>query len=1014
MRDMVPDGGPANDATAQTLNYALGNLGGRQKSWMQANPSPADLSQLTQTPLPFEVRRRGRPRKIPVPVPPQSFLTAPADPPPELHPPSNSTSPQLANILTRHDINNAATAVIELPSPTPSEENMATAPAPASRGDDAAANFDFVDLSAEEARYASDIPLETSFMDSVRSSGSGLKRPSDQVGPQTQKRSRGEGHEPEGQAPLEQSVAGRPIALTTQQPQYPTFPRRSSTQHDLGSRPQLAHSQVRSPSLGTPSNNAQMQPPQTRHSMQNPSMSTTPPQPQAPFTSSCALTGSAQDAQPAWYTPAKCLHVLDTFQLSHPEASKRDGRRIGVLREAAGNSDWPYLLMHQLYCLLDYNPTSLPFSLQSQPGLMHASRVMQDVLDTNIALSPAVLDLFCNFPYPLHEIQAKWPSALEYHVRSFASFVEHAHNYDKLKLTCERRRFPPVVSELALHLRLASKTFQRLLFTAVLRCIWQGVPRSNHNLQAQYRYETRATDIFYQNQIDYYHRITLPGAQPHSDIDLQCWGRQLRAVVVEFEVQFQNQSNSASAQYAGVPLYPHQYSAPAQQFLTNSSEHDMSARGHRVPQPHSVPHPVQQTRGRGRPPAQSVPAHVLPSQLGPRLQQTQQPQPVQRPQQGHLSQAPAPLLPPRGRTLAQQRTPNPARFSLHQAHLRSPILKARSMESPLYHYVQGFFRAPARLSNAGQAVEKWTFHVTPEMIQCMAALHNSAPGAPDMRIADALSKTFRLRCIKWPAKELPTESAWAIADTSWIPYSYFSLNGTSLQQRKKIHNGKDLPIDITGLLRLGDNVLEVTVMAQTNDIAHLEYLVAIECLGVVSQDIIERRCLEERCIPPDKVIDAIKQKLAGNNDEDVAMVDANLSVNLFDPFSASAPCDIPVRSEACAHNDCFDLDTFLTTRTRKGGASLPDLWRCPICNADARPHLLIVDGFIQLVKAELERYGHAKTRTIIVRQDGSWIRKPEVRDPNGVSDRGASTEPPTPTIKKRAVPVGAEVIDLSD
>jgi hypothetical protein len=64
--------------------------------------------------------------------------------------------------------------------------------------------------------------------------------------------------------------------------------------------------------------------------------------------------------------------------------------------------------------------------------------------------------------------------------------------------------------------------------------------------------------------------------------------------------------------------------------------------------------------------------------------------------------------------------------------------------------------------------------------------------------------------------------------------------------------------------------------------------------------------------------------------------------------------------------------------------------------------------------SRLEAQGLARTRAIVVQQDGSWKPKVEVRDPNGVSDRGMSDEPPTPVITKRSVPPHAEVIDLSD
>jgi hypothetical protein len=333
----------------------------------------------------------------------------------------------------------------------------------------------------------------------------------------------------------------------------------------------------------------------------------------------------------------------------------------------------------------------------------------------------------------------------------------------------------------------------------------------------------------------------------------------------------------------------------------------------------------------------------------------------------------------------------------------------------LYCYVQGYIKSPARLTNAHQAVVRWPFTPDEDVADNIAPAIEGVPGHVDRRLVDSDSKTVRLRCIKWPAAQPPDTHVWAVTDTSWIPYSYFTLNGNSLHQRKKIHNGKDLPIDITGLLKRGENVLEMTVMTEKKDNSYQNYLVAVEMLGVASRDALRQRCLTESRLPPEQVVEAIRRKLGGSIDDDeVAIVESNLTINLFDPFSASKICDIPVRSRACLHNDCFDLDTFLDTRGRKGDVSVPDSWRCPICNADARPNHLIVDGFLQEVKEQLDALNMSKTRAIIVQQDGSWSPKPEVRDPNGVSDRGVSDDPPTPTTARALLPAHVEVIDLSD
>jgi hypothetical protein len=832
---------------------------------------------------------------------------------------------------------------------------------------------------------------------------------------------------------------------TFAQPTYPEYPRRPSIPQGHVDSPQL---QSRSPSLGQ----GHMPSPQLWQGTHMHSTAISSPQLQAPFGAAGALPGVTDPArysipadnsgnfdavlfpmtpfvnlQPTWYTRKECLNVLKTFQASCAVSPDhlRDGRRINVLRDAIDKQDWQYLVMHQYYCMFTFTPDLFPSDLRRLPGLPQALTILQDVLDLNEKLSLAVLSFFSNFPYSLDRIREKWPTGFYEQTQMFCSFVEHAPRYDQLKLTCETRRFPPVAWELAHYLGLGSATFQRLLFTACLRSIWRGVQSNTQ----QSLYEARAISIFQQTQASYSQRLAELGARRYSDpeelegnrSDLNHWGLQLKQLVAEYEAVMRTQGHFVATPSA---MLPH-----AQQQQT----HQAQTVFHTTPQPLTALATTQQAMPRGRPRTgnqASAASRVLPPQQQqqprtsqyhtPRLQQQQRQQPQNRGRQPRQPRQPVPLLPVSGWVQPQQRQPNPARFSLHQAHLRSPVLKAQSPASPLYHFMQGFFKPPARLLTAHKSVEKWSFTVNAEMARCIPAIALNAAGGADRIAVDAQSQTIRIRCIKWPGTEPPNEHVWATTDTSWIPYSYFTFNGTSLQQRRKVHHGKDLPIDVTGLVKEGENILEMSVNAQTTDTFYENFLVAIEYLGVISQVSLKKR-LEQNRLTAQQVLADIQRKLNGNSEDDeVAIVESNLNITLFDPFSASKICDIPVRSRACLHNDCFDLDTFLETRRRKGDASVPDQWRCPICNVDARPQYLVVDGFLEEVKKVLDAQGRSNTRAIIVHQDGSWKLKAEVRDPNGVSDHGASEPPPTPVVANAAVPARssipahAEIIDLSD
>jgi hypothetical protein len=1044
---------PPEEATAQTLNYALGNLGGRQKSWMVPSNAPASPpiapAELTTNPLPFTVRGRGRPRKYPVAPsslpqrPPQPHTTVEPNLPPRLTvepqserlPSSNSTSPQLANVVARQSgPSYGPSAVTVFPSPTPSEENTGNATALLT-GEDftTPTNLDFLGIDSANTNYTPDTSVETVFMDSVRREVATSKRPSEEQALHVEKRSRVE-HLGQERPVSRASTTGAPSPTVAAFHRHEP-PRRASGQQSQTGSPMLGQIHSRNSSSGLVSN-AQSASPQIAQSMQfqGPQASGTPPQPQgtfAPHTSAGApnhhsyampmQTGHASVHQrvpsaqrPAtpmqtWYTMPECLGVLDKFQAETPLSADhpRDGRRLAVLRDATEHMDWPYLTMHQFYCMLSWCPAALPENLRQLPNLNQALRVMHDVLDSNETLSPGVLHFFSNYPYTLNAIGTRWPATSWQQSQLFLNFVNHSPNYDQLKQICERRRCPPLARELALDLRIPSTTFQRLLFTAFLRCIWRAVPQNSK----QARFEADAVAIFKQNQQDYYQRQAV-GVQPQyaaqeREREFQFWGSKLKGLVEGFEATLRAQNTSlanhhiAVSQQPPVPAYPYLYPQQPQAENLVALPVEMAPRQNRAVNPHSAQAAIQQSRGAGRPPTRSV---VRPTQAMPQQVPSARQQPP-----GCKS-----LLPPAGWTQPQQRIPNPARFSLHQAHLQSPLLRAISITSPLYTFHEGYITPPTRLTGPGRVIEKWTFTLSHGEMQTIPQTVSISKGAPGQRNVDERSKIGRLRSVKWPGSMKLDEHAWATADTSWIPHSYFTLNSTPLHQRKKVHNGKDLPIDITEMLKEGENVLEVAVMAPAGNTAHLNYFVAVEAIGVSTHHSIKKHCLEQSHMPAEQVLESIKSKLSGNGDDDeISIVESSLTIGLYDPFSQAKFCDIPVRSRACPHNDCFDLETFLTSRARKGDASVADQWKCPICNSDARPHMLLVDGFLEDVTKQLEAQGLSRTRYIIVHQDGSWKPKAEVRE--GVSD-----DPPTPVVGRpsvpgrSSVPADAEVIDLSE
>jgi len=729
---------------------------------------------------------------------------------------------------------------------------------------------------------------------------------------------------------------------------------------------------------------------------------TAPPNAHTPSATHVSSTPALASAA-AWYTAQDCWEAIHGFERAYAASPDhpRDTRRMAVVKDAVRHQDWAYLTLHQYYCLLSYDQAAAPVALRTQPKLPQAVKLLQDVLGNNNQLSPLYLSFFAAFPAPIGVLSTRWPSMFQQQGFQFLLFVTHAPDHDMLRLTCHQHLHPPLSLELGLHYKITSPLFQRLLFTSCLRWICQTLPQS----PLHQSYEAQALAIFDQSRTAFAQRKRAFGPLQSHDLlqELNYYGRQLKKLLENHKAIIQNNHLAATPWPSQVPMLRSQPHDPYQLSTlrlpsNNGPGEDCLA----------VPRDMQQPRARGQPPnrlvshANSAPSlHHRPPHQGSAVAQ-----PPFTPLQAQEPSWPgAPLLPPRGWVQPQQRVPHPARFSLHQAHLRSPTLRAHVPISPLYCFQQGYLLSPSRLPEAVTGIETLSFTLTATQLETIPR-HNTAESGHCTRSITEQSKIIRLRCIQWLTGSMPNEKDWAAADTAWIPYSYFTFNNTSLQQRRKVHYGKDQPIDLTPLVRQGSNTVQVTIMSPTTENLHLNYLVAVEVLGFKSHDAITHTCLSSRRIPASAVLNTIKQKLSTdyhNDEEDLAIVASNLTIKLFDPISASSMCAIPVRSRHCPHHDCFDLHTFLTTRPRKGDASAPDAWRCPICNADARPSQLVVDGFLEKVMSELQQKGLGDTRAIVVRADGVWTPKTETRE--GVGD---DTPPP------ESLWADKEIIDLSD
>lgn len=397
-----------------------------------------------------------------------------------------------------------------------------------------------------------------------------------------------------------------------------------------------------------------------------------------------------------------------------------------------------------------------------------------------------------------------------------------------------------------------------------------------------------------------------------------------------------------------------------------------------------------------------------------------------------------PLIPPHGFVHPVLGPPNPDLTALHQAHLRSPYLQVpqssiiSSQDTQRIRYYQSVarFALGPSVIPVEQTLFKERFEISSTDFAKIAATAATKKDSLAVRDASVGSLQYRLRFsrLKNNVSEI-SEAEWTTSETTWPESIFLEINKTPLEIRRKNLHGKDLAVDITQHVTIGQNDLRVAVV-RIGKAKQYTGAIAVEIIEVLQHVQIIDMCLESRHIPADETLNTIKAVLtgAGSDDDEIAMQASDLTIDLADPFTARI-FDIPVRGAACLHRECFDLETFLQTRNSKPKRpeqpSMVDVWKCPLCDKDARPHTLRVDDFLVEVRKRLGDQALLDTKAIIVASDGSWRPKPmasalkrTLKDGvhDGEDDDGDSdAKGPNKRVKVSAEPAKQiEVIELDD
>lgn len=327
--------------------------------------------------------------------------------------------------------------------------------------------------------------------------------------------------------------------------------------------------------------------------------------------------------------------------------------------------------------------------------------------------------------------------------------------------------------------------------------------------------------------------------------------------------------------------------------------------------------------------------------------------------------------------------------AVHQAHVRSPVTEvldpANQLKTTTKHftYIKDITILPDRLHIHKRHLT-WTFDLSKEEVKSLVVYFQAQDGSRPRRIFRTGSMLYRFRSIKTSTtSHALTESEWVATDNVWPSGIAILLNGRGLEVRRKLHHGKDLSMDFTPGIKEGVNTVSIAIsQAPQEDLT--AYSFGLERLALTDAEIIKS---EITTVSSDVARDRILRR-SGLADPDVEVLDPTITLDLTDPFSSSL-CHLPVRGTLCRHNQCFDLDIFLSTRSSKVPTEPcgPDQFRCPICGADARPKSLQIDGFFMTLRVELELVQRLDVKLVVLDEHGNW----KIKEVEETGERGDGT-----------------------
>lgn len=307
---------------------------------------------------------------------------------------------------------------------------------------------------------------------------------------------------------------------------------------------------------------------------------------------------------------------------------------------------------------------------------------------------------------------------------------------------------------------------------------------------------------------------------------------------------------------------------------------------------------------------------------------------------------------------------------------------------PLYQVVHDLPLTPKVFSTEYPLLQR-TFNISEEDIRSRPVEAKLKDGHDIHWRVNRNTRIFRFRCAKHVSDrdETSTKKLWMDTPTYWPLHVYFTCNDQQLEPRRSNQWHKNLPVDLTSFLKVGENTVKVFIN-RLKDQPVESFVAAVELVKLrTAEDIIKK--VSERPRKATAFVESLATKptTAAEADNDLSIVSESVQVAIYDPITANGICKTPVRGTLCTHKECFDLETYLQSRIKKPESDVyeADNWLCPICKTYAAPSALYIDEYFVMVRSVLNELGRPDARMIVVNKNGRWTVKEKPREEQGQS-----------------------------